>query len=94
MNQKRYWLRGLIFGVIFGILVTYVHEHIHYSLNFLEPYFGLLIQKLYIISFMPWSFVGILIVVLQFYLPSITYGILGGLIGWLYGKIKNRNKVV
>ena len=22
MNQKRYWLRGLIFGVVFGILVV------------------------------------------------------------------------
>ena len=91
MNQKRYWLKGLIAGVIFGILVTYVHENV--SELGLRGYVNF-IQMLYVIGLTPWSFLGILIMIFQFYLPPITYGVLGSLLGWLYGKIKNKNKVI
>jgi hypothetical protein len=109
MNQKRYWLRGLVIGLIFGILVTYAHENVYEFANFLHMDFGDVlareshplynyytnfIQRLYSIAFLPWFFLGIFTMFVQYYLPPITYSILGVLIGWIYGKIKNRNKVI
>ena len=107
MQQKRYWLRGLIIGVIFGILVTYAHENVSefghiFGINYdgvhaplWFAYYLSIIQKLYEISFLPFFFLDILIMFVQFYLPPITYGIIGVLIGKLYGKFKNRkNNVV
>jgi predicted outer membrane lipoprotein len=102
MINKRYWLRGLVIGLVFGILVAYAHEHVRefghiFGINydgvnaplFFGWYLGF-IQLLYSFSFYPFFFLGwIGIIFFQYYLPSVTYGILGALFGWAYGKFRN-----
>jgi hypothetical protein len=48
------------------------------------------VNRLYIIAELPFFFVGMFILVLQYYVPAITYGLLGFILGRIYGKIINR----
>lgn len=99
--NKRYWLRGLVVGVMFGLILVFLHEHVREIANIFgikyDVYppllFGLFfssVQVLYGISFLPFSFLGMLILFTQFFFPPITYGILGTLLGWAYGKFNKK----
>lgn len=101
-NTKRYWLKGLIIGVVFGFLVVYAHENVSefghiFGINYdgvhaplwFSLYIGF-IQVLYSISFIPFFFLGILIMLTQFFLPPITYGVFGMMLGWAYGKFNKK----
>lgn len=101
MEQKRYWLRGLVVGVVFGLILVFMHENVREIANvfgikydvyppLLLGLFGGSVQVLYNIGLLPFFFLGILIMFFQFYLPPITYGVLGTLIGWAYGKFNKK----
>ena len=106
-NTKKYWLYGLVIGILLGLLVTYAHEHVPHLANFLHvnmyggsgfegDWFGwyvYCVQKVYSFGLWPFFFLGLGILFVQYYLPPITYGVLGLVIGLLYKKIKNRDVV-
>jgi hypothetical protein len=64
------------------------------TVSYTDPWFSWLISRpvgyLYILAELPWFFVGMFILVLQYYAPPITYGLLGLILGRIYGKIKNK----
>ena len=100
MKHKRYWLRGLLIGVLFIVAISLIPRHVIYAI----PGLAVITRFFYSVG-MPlgnlfawlncgevvsgsgsWCGVG----------PGlagyfITYPVLGSLIGWLYGKIKNRS---
>ena len=92
--KKRYWLRGgigllLLYGLLTAILYPFgtgQGEWLPYwsipSVIGGIPLFALFHRFGYFIDS-----IGSIIA------PIITYFILGAILGWLYGKIKNRNKV-
>ncbi|OGI99689.1 hypothetical protein A3H53_00930 [Candidatus Nomurabacteria bacterium RIFCSPLOWO2_02_FULL_40_10] len=92
--NKRYWLRGGIAGLIFVILSSFfmlANRDFAESLVLSPPIIWLNSMISYSLYFifglkMP-SF-------LTSYILWIDYFTIGVILGWLYGKIKNRNKVV
>lgn len=87
MKYKMYWLRGLLIGLIFGILVTYLHENSHLLLN--SDLLRFLIQTLYSLPLLPFSFLGediamVIIYMFQYYLPPLLYGFTGLILGFVY----------
>jgi len=93
MKQKRYWLRG---GIILGSIVCFL------SIVSIIPYSPFFIINI-ILSMPHWwivkltgyctggeSCIGTWLIIFSF-LYVIEGFVLGSLLGWLYGKIKNRN---
>jgi hypothetical protein len=100
MKNKLYWLVGTILGVLFGVLLTYTHEHLRDLASFFHIpdlsvwwfiIFIKIVQSLYTFALLPFSFLGWGILRLQYYLPPITFGLLGLIAGLLYQKFKNRH---
>ncbi|OHA24032.1 MAG: hypothetical protein A3B11_01575 [Candidatus Taylorbacteria bacterium RIFCSPLOWO2_01_FULL_44_26] len=95
MKQKRYWLRG---GVIF--LSIYALLQIISMLTELNN--GSVAIIFYIINSPTWSVLSLFVnqntytalhsffVIIPF--SAVLYFIVGSILGWIYGKIKNRNK--
>ena len=88
--QKRYWLRGGIAGLIFVILASFLmlaNRDLAESLILSTPIMwvnSLISYGLYFIFGSKMSF-------LASYIVWPEYFIIGAIIGWLYGKIKNRS---
>ena len=91
--KKRYWLRGLlIFGSV-GFLFTLKSIGAN-SILCISPNCGISDQLLIGIRSLPIFFTtagSFPIYLIAFYV--IMPGLVGALLGWLYGKIKNRNKI-
>jgi hypothetical protein len=103
IKQKRYWLRGLVTGLIFGVLIVYAHEHVRelgniFGINYdgvhaplLFEFYLSFVGLSYSFSFFPFFFLGFAgIMALQYFLPAVTYGVLGILFGWAYGKFNKK----
>lgn len=98
--KKRYWLRGGIIGlIIFGVLI---------ALTILVPHGDMGNLPGWILLFLALP-VYIMLGILErfssfrsgfgpisgFLILTIPYSfVFGSILGWLYGKIKNRNKVI
>jgi len=80
MNTKRYWLRGLLTGFIVGLILyfTYVIAMTIISTQIL-PEFGILVGFAVLVQVWP-----IMIIV----------SVIGLLVGWIYGKIKNQHAII
>jgi len=91
MQQKRYWLRGgfLILGVALILYSTGVFFNNAIFEFFLFP--GALLYDDFLEFFLPTSLDVFLLYL--FIINSLIYFAFGAFLGWLYGKIKNRNKV-
>jgi len=90
-NQKFYWLKGMIFTTVLFIFVTLAF----FSSPDLD---GNLLDWLFIISLFPFAFSGLFVggttnILVGFTLQYAIYLLVGAVIGWLYGKIKNRNLI-
>ncbi|MES3032141.1 MAG: hypothetical protein V4699_02785 [Patescibacteria group bacterium] len=97
MKQKRYWLRGaLIFGLIL-LPLFFINENNQFlfiplfiiwtalGVTLFAPFFITVGEPIIAITGHP-KFIGFLIV-------WVFYVLVGIIAGWIYGKIKNRNKV-
>lgn len=80
--MKKYWLRGGIIGGVFGIIPP-----IAVSIKFLP---NLWYSQESFALFVGFVLPLLLIQLIIFVMPGI---IIGAFFGWLYGKIKNRNKI-
>lgn len=102
MKQKRYWLRGGVVGLVMGIIVLIVAMLT--ALNYdcpggnCTPYWYDMIG--YVSGWLSFpltsfakGFIGSSAYILNFIFIPATYFMYGAIIGWLYGKIGNRNKV-
>ena len=99
MKQKRYWLRG---GICLGILNIILAVG-----SIATPACGDLLAILFELPGIPFLFlfsviteaigwhVSVRIMECQvlFLFGTLGYFLIGAVIGWIYGKIKNRNKV-
>lgn len=100
----KYWIRGGIIGLIIGLifgLYSYYFNSCHASIgggfggcsSVLGQTFAMIEAYIYL----PVIYIGnnILPHNLTFliYSPIIVFTLLGIIIGWIYGKIKNRNRV-
>ncbi|MCC2630484.1 MAG: hypothetical protein K0S38_293 [Candidatus Paceibacter sp.] len=79
MNQKRYWLRGGMWGLVFGygmyftmVFATFHGKTTEVFANLEAAYTALLYGFFF----------------------SLPIAILGIIVGLIYGKIKNRNKTI
>lgn len=101
----RWMVAGIILGVLVTVAHESLYSFAHYmgvetfgprpegalSANYQIVYVvGKIVNGLWYIALTPWAFVGMFILILQFILPAVTYGIIGLLIGVMHGKIKNR----
>ena len=88
MKQKRYWLRGGIISTILLFLpLIYLQNNFDWEILKESVSFQvyILLNKLPLL-FSPSNQVSKIIIAL------ILYFILGAIIGWIYGKFKNRKK--
>ena len=76
--KKRYWLRGGISGLIAVIVVILFIQITARPSGYEVDFQGIYLVRLILIGF------GV---------PLVGGFIVGSAIGWIYGKIKNRNKV-
>lgn len=99
-SEWPYWVK---FGVV-GFLIGSLSLSLILFRGFLPHNLFMLGELIGLGSWMPWSFIlgyllihGLLLNGLRFvadhrpWLTPITYFVYGALIGWVYGKIKNRN---
>jgi hypothetical protein len=105
MQNKRYWLAGLIIGFFFGLVVSI--GDVVVGLSCMGFYNGIekssvcsvLFKILDIIRRIHYSlFVSIggstrMSSIMQLLLPLVTLTILGLILGLIYGKIKNRRRI-
>jgi hypothetical protein len=92
MKQKRYWLRGGLFGLVIGILYSFVLAY-SFSLN---DFFNQITYILFKVDFLNYLFFGScrgLSCLLTIFTGPLSFMVEGVVIGFLYGKIKNRNKI-
>jgi hypothetical protein len=82
--MKKYWLRGAITGSII-ILLNYLLIGPFGPLGFLFSLPWYLLEKIYFLSFPPSS--------VEFISYILTGFACGAVIGWIYGKIRNRKQV-
>ncbi len=95
MNNKRYWLRGGIAGLVFNAIFTLPGIIIGIFAHDVSDAFGTVAEKIFnffgtILLYIPLGKEGFqfpLLFVISFGFTSIV----GAVIGWIYGKIKNRN---
>jgi hypothetical protein len=87
--QKRYWLRGgIIISVLYLVLAVAAIFGSHpnaaavNSINMISP----------AQYFIPYNILGNMPLV--FFIGFFFWFVIGVVLGWLYGKIKNRNKVI
>ena len=76
--NKRYWLKGGVVGSIVGILIILLIQ-----LTAHQSGYDIQFQGKYLVSLLTVALGG----------PIIGGFVIGSIAGWLYGKIKNRNKV-
>ena len=96
--KKRYWLRGGIgLLLLYGLLTAILYP---FGTGEWFPYWLIpsIIGGIPLSALFHWLSSGIYSGIYSegltgFTLPIITYFILGAILGWLYGKIKNRNKI-
>ena len=79
MKDTKYWLWGGIGGLCVGVI-------------FLFNYISTLIRFIYSIG-SGISAYGIFIILLSILMVSVVTFLLGVFIGWIYGKIRNHNKI-
>lgn len=88
-NTKKYWLRGGIWGIIIWIFLIFI-QTFTFKLNF-----GIVVAQNWW-NYALWS-MGIDRIgggsLESWVLIPLAYLFAGIFLGWLYGKIKNRNKV-
>jgi hypothetical protein len=100
LNKKRYWFRGGILALLLYVVITailipfgdidYLCSSFLYFSEWLIPPFiciDLLYINLILIGIFGISFRFLLIII-----PIIVYFLIGTLLGWIYGKIKNRKQ--
>jgi len=102
-NNKKYWLRGgCAFFFLGMILMSYSAFHIFQNqANFRAtgqtPQLFDIAEYLHLIPGLnylrPFAYGGTIGIIIGVIILSIVYGFIGLVIGYLYGKIKNRNKV-
>ncbi len=109
MKQKRYWLRGgitLIIVVGLSMLILFFlfptpPEADAWARAFpvweVPLYYGMFLWDIvtyYAHIYTNWLWDSQLGALFQWIIPISTYFIVGAILGWIYGKIKNRNKVI
>jgi uncharacterized membrane protein len=95
MKSKNYWLKGCLIGIGFAV-IAYLLIWI-FKLHFLDPIF-LLPRMVSAFVYFGWIYdaynptqnIDIRFVTLFITSTLIMYGVLGAIIGQIYGKIKNR----
>ena len=89
MDNKRYWLRGGIWGLIIAYIAIAILGIIEYAS--MRSYYERVGYDPYPIKFFFQKFNPLYILENPFYLLPLLFLIIVGLvIGWIYGKIKNR----
>ncbi len=92
MNQKRYWLRGGITGLVVGIF--------YFLIGWIFPSLGEILIDIFAIIFKPTFALLKLFRPIKLELGSLIFAIsfslflYGMILGWFYGKVKNRNNVI
>lgn len=79
MKQKRYWLRGGVVGLIIGILIVL--------------YIQFTAQPSGYVAELPFKYMWLPLLI-TFGGPTVGGFAVGSLCGWIYGKIKNKSRVV
>lgn len=86
-----YWLKGLLLGMIFtqifyiGVFILFKSTFIYYLMLFAEP----LSHKLMCGDFFCGGLVLVFATMILYLLIMAIFLILGTIIGWIYGKIRN-----
>ena len=94
-KEKRYWLRGGLIGLVVGIVATIAIIPLTYSAEgsdqipaWLDAFFYM---SMWLADFtdklLPYFMDGAVVVLIP-----ITYFLYGAIIGWIYGKMKNRGE--
>jgi len=95
MKQKRYWLRGGVTGL--GIFIVFSILSLLIDKIFGPGDYGITLNE--ILVYFPFGYIyesltnKIFPMLLIFVINLLIFSAVGVLIGWLYGKIKDRNKV-
>ena len=103
-TNKRYWLRGGLIGLFFPLFLIVIVQAVHYSGLGNFPGFANLVNQIVIFFMIIGNPIGLLIekifhcgseglacAIGSFILSGlITYMLIGIILGWLYGKFKNK----
>jgi|SRR6185369_13077460 len=98
MKQKRYWLRVGITLAIINIILCVIAFNLpevknpHNNSDLIALLFPNILISSFALSWMGWS-EGMPTILVYLIPGSIFWFIVGAILGWIYGKIKNRNKV-
>jgi membrane-associated HD superfamily phosphohydrolase len=93
-NNKKYWLRGLTIGIIITGISLILLGIVNLSADALKGSTEWISWVLVVPSLIPMIILSFVIGWGHTIIGSIiTYPLLGLIIGWIYGKIKNRNKI-
>jgi len=90
MNQKRYWLRGLLAGLMIPIFLQII-VNIFGGLGCMGFFSGVStsVFSSFMCPLLEWKIVYY-IVALEFFPLWLISGLI---LGWIYGKIKNKQKI-
>ena len=104
MKQKRYWLSGgtvsSVIGIVFLLLIYATKSELIFSFPLIILSFPFFIGGITSWAFLDLGFqnstweLSTLGTILNFTLVILIYFLIGAFLGWLYGKIKNRNEVI
>jgi hypothetical protein len=104
MNNKRYWLRGAVIVGTLGIILialNYFAENYNWQISQpLMSYLAYSIFPVYLVGFTLVALPGMSVVIANIILLIVSiiwvlvYALVGGTLGYLYGKIKNRSKSI
>lgn len=103
--NKKYWLKGLVICVVIAIIGLIV-EYVLAQQGLIQESFVLIPAKPFFLLY--GMLLGLISKILHlsryalisesiiqvFGLIIVSYGVIGAIIGWAYGKMKNRNSMV
>ncbi len=98
--QKRYWLRGGIFLTIIGIISIAVGLYNTSNNDFVPPWIIPAVPGLVVLHFFGGPILNInngnyhILQSITIIISLCIYFFVGAVLGYLYGKIKNRNKII